>query len=109
MSRGRKTPFKNFSLCAIHNTLLILKQICHLLLMSLTSLISTAIQLKVMGIPHSSFEEKLEKMKESKGVMLDTDLTAADLKELVEQYKKVYLEVKGEEFPSGTKFYQIKF
>ena len=48
-------------------------------------------------------------MKESKGVRLDTDLTAADLKELVEQYKKVYLEVKGEEFPSGTKFYQIKF
>ncbi|KAJ6981038.1 pyruvate [Populus alba x Populus x berolinensis] len=57
----------------------------------------------VMGIPHSSFEEKLEKMKESKGVRLDTDLTAADLKELVEQYKKVYLEVKGEEFPSDPK------
>ncbi|KAF9673338.1 hypothetical protein SADUNF_Sadunf10G0013600 [Salix dunnii] len=54
----------------------------------------------VMGIPHSSFEEKLEKMKESKGARLDADLTAADLKELVEQYKKVYLEVKGEEFPS---------
>ncbi|KAJ6722030.1 PYRUVATE PHOSPHATE DIKINASE [Salix viminalis] len=57
----------------------------------------------VMGIPHSSFEEKLEKMKESKGVRLDADLTAADLKELVAQYKKVYLEVKGEEFPSDPK------
>ncbi|GLT42044.1 hypothetical protein SLA2020_160660 [Shorea laevis] len=57
----------------------------------------------VMGIPHSLFEEKLEKMKESKGVELDTDLTAADLKELVEQYKKVYLEAKDEEFPSDPK------
>ncbi|CAK7332929.1 unnamed protein product [Dovyalis caffra] len=57
----------------------------------------------VMGIPHSLFEEKLEKMKDSKGVRLDTDLTAADLKELVEQYKKVYLEVKGKEFPSDPK------
>ncbi|KAJ6323514.1 hypothetical protein OIU76_010924 [Salix suchowensis] len=57
----------------------------------------------VMGIPHSSFEEKLEKMKESKGVRLDADLTAADLKDLVAQYKKVYLEVKGEEFPSDPK------
>lgn len=55
-----------------------------------------------MGIPHSSFEEKLEKMKDIKGVKLDTDLTAHDLKELVEQYKKVYLEATGEVFPSGT-------
>eukprot|EP00257_Ricinus_communis_P015470 XP_015573387.1 pyruvate, phosphate dikinase, chloroplastic [Ricinus communis] len=57
----------------------------------------------VMGIPHSSFEEKLESMKDAKGVKLDTDLTAADLKELVEQYKKVYLQATGEEFPSDPK------
>lgn len=56
-----------------------------------------------MGIPHLSFEEKLEEMKETKGVKLDTHLTASDLKELVQQYKNVYLETKGEEFPSGTK------
>lgn len=56
-----------------------------------------------MGIPHSSFEEKLENLKHVKGVHLDTDLTASDLKELVEQYKNVYLETKGEKFPSGTK------
>lgn len=54
-----------------------------------------------MGIPHSSFEEKLENLKNSKGVQLDTDITASDLKELVEQYKNVYLETKGENFPSG--------
>lgn len=56
-----------------------------------------------MGIPHSSFEEKLERMKETKGVKLDTELTAGDLKELVKQYENVYLETTGEEFPSGTK------
>ncbi|XP_030507308.2 pyruvate, phosphate dikinase, chloroplastic [Cannabis sativa] len=57
----------------------------------------------VMGIPHSSFEEKLENMKHVKGVQLDTDLSASDLKELVEQYKSVYLETKGEKFPSDPK------
>ncbi|CAO2817809.1 unnamed protein product [Amaranthus hypochondriacus] len=55
----------------------------------------------VMGIPHSAFEEKLEKLKEEKGVKLDTELTASDLKELAEQYKNVYLETKGEPFPSS--------
>ncbi|TYI61609.1 hypothetical protein E1A91_D10G184900v1 [Gossypium mustelinum] len=57
----------------------------------------------VMGIPHSLFEEKLETMKEAKGAKLDTDLTASDLKELVELYKNVYLEAKGESFPSDPK------
>ncbi|XP_022760910.1 pyruvate, phosphate dikinase, chloroplastic-like [Durio zibethinus] len=57
----------------------------------------------VMGIPHSLFEEKLEKMKEAKGAKLDTDLTSSDLKELVERYKNVYLEAKGEKFPSDPK------
>ncbi|KAK6913844.1 Pyruvate phosphate dikinase, AMP/ATP-binding [Dillenia turbinata] len=57
----------------------------------------------VMGIPHSSFEVKLEKLKDIKGVDQDTDLTAADLKELVEQYKAVYMEAIGENFPSDPK------
>lgn len=57
-----------------------------------------------MGIPHSSFEEKLEKLKYEKGKEFDTDLTASDLKELVEQYKNVYLEAKGEKFPSGNSY-----
>ncbi|PIN07985.1 Pyruvate, phosphate dikinase [Handroanthus impetiginosus] len=57
----------------------------------------------VMGIPHSLFEEKLEKMKNEKGIKLDTDLTAADLKELVKEYKGVYLEAKSEKFPSDPK------
>lgn len=57
----------------------------------------------VMGIPHSLFEEKLEKLKQAKGAKLDTELTASDLKELVEQYKSVYLEGKGENFPADPK------
>lgn len=58
--------------------------------------------MEVMGIPHSLFEEKLEELKISKGAKLDTDLTASDLKELVEQYKNVYLEATGDNFPSGA-------
>ncbi|KAG6731998.1 hypothetical protein I3842_01G155200 [Carya illinoinensis] len=57
----------------------------------------------VLGIPHSLFEEKLEKLKNSKGIKHDTELTASDLKELVEQYKNVYLETKGDNFPSDPK------
>lgn len=62
-----------------------------------------------MDIPHSLFEEKLEKLKNSKGVKLDTDLTATDLKNLVEQYKNVYFEAKGEKFPSGSECNTINF
>ncbi|KAL9266803.1 Pyruvate, phosphate dikinase, chloroplastic-like protein [Drosera capensis] len=57
----------------------------------------------VMGISHSLFEEKLEQLKETKGVKLDTELTASELKELVAQYKNVYLEAKGIDFPSDPK------
>lgn len=54
----------------------------------------------VMDIPHALFEEKLEAMKVTKGLRNDIDLSASDLKELVGQYKDVYVEAKGEQFPS---------
>nr|QFR35799.1 pyruvate orthophosphate dikinase [Chandrasekharania keralensis] len=57
----------------------------------------------VMDIPHALFEEKLEAMKAARGLKNDTDLTATDLKELVGQYKDVYVEAKGEQFPSDPK------
>ncbi|KAG8068795.1 hypothetical protein GUJ93_ZPchr0005g14884 [Zizania palustris] len=57
----------------------------------------------VMDIPHALFEEKLEAMKAAKGLHNDTDLSATDLKELVGQYKNVYVEAKGEPFPSDPK------
>ena len=52
-----------------------------------------------MGIPKRKFDTVLEKMKEDKGVHLDTELDAEDLKKLVNEFKKVYKEDKGEEFP----------
>ncbi|XP_051128050.1 pyruvate, phosphate dikinase, chloroplastic-like [Andrographis paniculata] len=57
----------------------------------------------VLGIPHSEFDDKLETMKSRKGAKLDTELTAADLKELVEEYKDVYVRTKGKKFPSDPK------
>ncbi|KAH7856988.1 hypothetical protein Vadar_007695 [Vaccinium darrowii] len=57
----------------------------------------------VMGIPHSSFDEKLEHMKNVTGVKLDTELTASELKKLVGQYQNVYLQTKGEKFPSDPR------
>ena len=52
-----------------------------------------------MEIPKVRFDSLLENMKENKGVERDTDLEAEDLKVLVKQFKKVYLEEMGQEFP----------
>lgn len=52
----------------------------------------------VLKIPHEKFESALEEMKEKKGVKLDTELDAEDLKKLVERYKQIYKE-EGKEFP----------
>jgi pyruvate,orthophosphate dikinase len=52
-----------------------------------------------MGIPKRKFDEVMEKMKEDKGVHLDTELEAEDLKELVRRFKDVYYEDMGTEFP----------
>eukprot|EP00976_Prorocentrum_cordatum_P116653 1196192-Prorocentrum_minimum.AAC.9 len=51
-----------------------------------------------MGMHHEAFEHELEALKGEKGVTNDTDLTAEDLKELVERSKKVY-EKFGKSFP----------
>ncbi|MEG1636492.1 MAG: PEP/pyruvate-binding domain-containing protein, partial [Cellulosilyticaceae bacterium] len=53
----------------------------------------------VMEIPKPRFEKIIDGIKEEKGVTLDTDLTAEDLKELVARFKALYEEEKGEEFP----------
>jgi len=52
----------------------------------------------VMEIDRHKFEKELEKMKEEKGVKLDTELDADDLKKLVERFKEIYKE-EGKEFP----------
>ncbi|MEW6557966.1 MAG: pyruvate, phosphate dikinase [Elusimicrobiota bacterium] len=48
-------------------------------------------------------EKELQKMKEKKGVKQDTDLTADDLKELIEIYKLKVKEVLGKNFPEDPR------
>lgn len=62
----------------------------------------------VMGIEKNKFEHLLESMKNNKGVKLDTDLEADDLKKLVEQYKDLYKKEKGTEFPQDPKVQLIE-
>ncbi len=57
----------------------------------------------VIGLPKSSFERIIDKMKEDRGVKLDNELTAEDLKELVAKFKAYYKEAKGEDFPTDPK------
>jgi pyruvate, orthophosphate dikinase len=57
----------------------------------------------VMDIDGSNFEHVLDKIKATKGVEYDTDLTVEDLKEVVEKYKEVVKEKKGELFPQDAK------
>lgn len=52
-----------------------------------------------MGVPKENFDEIFEAVKGDKGVHEDTDLTTEDLKAVIEGYKKVIREEKGEDFP----------
>ena len=54
----------------------------------------------VMEVGKKYFEQLIDAMKEKKGVVYDVDLTAADLKELAEQFKAEYKKQLGEDFPS---------
>jgi pyruvate,orthophosphate dikinase len=62
----------------------------------------------VMGVPHESFEQVLEKLKQEQGVSLDTELSAHDLHELVNRYKAVYRKQTGYMFPEDPRE-QLKF
>ncbi|MDX9807729.1 MAG: pyruvate, phosphate dikinase [Acholeplasma sp.] len=62
----------------------------------------------VMEIDKINFEHLLEAMKEAKGVHLDTELDAEDLKNLVRQFKVKYQELKGEPFPQDPKVQLIE-
>ena len=57
----------------------------------------------VMEVGKKYFEELIDKMKASKGITLDVDLTADDLKELANQFKAEYKEKIGQEFPADPK------
>ena len=57
----------------------------------------------VMGFPKSSFERLFDKIKEEKNVEYDTELTADDLKEVIEIYKGEYKKYANTDFPQDPK------
>ncbi len=54
----------------------------------------------VMEVGKKYFEQLIDKMKETRGVVNDTELTADDLKELARQFKAEYKNRLGEDFPN---------
>ena len=54
----------------------------------------------VMEVGKKYFETLIDKMKERKGVTLDVELTAEDLKELANEFKEEYKSKVGSEFPT---------
>ncbi|MEE3459376.1 MAG: pyruvate, phosphate dikinase, partial [Candidatus Faecousia sp.] len=57
----------------------------------------------VMEVGKKYFEQLIDQMKQEKGVKLDIELSAADLKKLAEQFKAEYKAQIGEDFPSDPK------
>ncbi len=57
----------------------------------------------VMEVGKKYFEQLIDKMKEEKGIKLDIDLTAEDLKNLAEQFKAEYKAKIGTDFPTDPK------
>ena len=53
----------------------------------------------VMEVPHDKFEDALHALKKDRGVKLDTELEAADLEKLVDEYKKIYKANTKKDFP----------
>ena len=52
------------------------------------------------GHPRTDMDKMLEELKSSRGYKLDTEVTAEELKELVNRYKKYYHKTFGEDFPN---------
>ena len=57
----------------------------------------------VLGVEHSNFEQILEEKKQSRGVAMDTELDAEDLKDLVSRYKKLVEKETGRTFPKDPR------
>ena len=56
-----------------------------------------------MGVDHEYFEHEIAALKAEKGVKNDTELSGADLKELVTRYKAVYKKHVGADFPQNPR------
>ncbi|BCN32308.1 pyruvate, phosphate dikinase [Anaeromicropila herbilytica] len=57
----------------------------------------------VKEISKSKFERVLDEIKENKGVKYDTELTADDLKEVIDRFKGIYESELGTEFPQDPR------
>ncbi len=53
----------------------------------------------VMGVGKSEFEKIIDDVKNEKGVKMDTELDADDMKELIKRFKAMYKENQGSDFP----------
>jgi pyruvate, orthophosphate dikinase len=53
----------------------------------------------VMGVDGHLFEDALDRLKRERGARADVDLTADDLRRLVESFKEIYRSGTGEDFP----------
>lgn len=62
----------------------------------------------VMDLPKHNFEVIIDEMKAEKGIKLDTDFSADDLKEMVARFKAYYVLHKGTEFPSDPQLQLIE-
>ena len=62
----------------------------------------------VMGISKSEFEKIIDVKKAQKGVTMDTELDTADLQDLVKQFKAMYKENQGADFPTDPKVQLIE-
>ena len=57
----------------------------------------------VLDIDHHNFEDALEFYKESNALSLDTDLSAADWRRVIDQYKKIVQREIGKPFPQDPR------
>jgi pyruvate,orthophosphate dikinase len=54
----------------------------------------------VLDIPAAEFDEPFDALKAERGVSLDTDLTAEDLRQVADRYREIVREKTGEPFPT---------
>jgi pyruvate, orthophosphate dikinase len=57
----------------------------------------------VLGVPHSEFEEILERFKEDRDYQLDTEITADEWEEIIAEYKAAVKSALGQPFPSDPR------
>ncbi|HOZ88928.1 MAG TPA: pyruvate, phosphate dikinase, partial [Bacilli bacterium] len=66
-------------------------------------MVSFSFLARVKGYDKSKFDHLLDEIKEAKKAKYDTDLTAEDMMEVTEEFKKVYQKIAGNPFPQDPK------